>query len=77
MRTVPFFSVAAAPQGHSSAQGGCTQCMIVAAWRFWYIRHCINTGAKRFSTGPDLVFTVAVVGIIIGLFSVFWNLVVR
>jgi len=51
--------------------------MIVAAWRFWYIRHCINTGAKRFSTGPDLVFTVAVVGIIIGLFSVFWNLVVR
>ena len=51
--------------------------MVVATWRFWYIRHCINKGARTFSVTPDIIFTVAVVGIIIGLFSVFWHLIVQ
>ena len=51
--------------------------MIVATWRFWYIRRCINTGAKTFSVAPDLIFTVAVVGIIGGLFFVFWHLIIQ
>lgn len=51
--------------------------MIVASWRFWYIRRCINTGAQRFSPLPDIIFTVAVVGIILGLFLVFWHLFVQ
>jgi putative membrane protein len=51
--------------------------MIVACWRFWYIRRCINTGATSFSVIPDIIFTVAVVGIIIGLFTVFWHLFVQ
>jgi putative membrane protein len=51
--------------------------MLIAIWRFWYIRRCINTGAKRFSVTPDIVFTVAVAGLIIGLFTVFWHLIVQ
>lgn len=51
--------------------------MVIATWRFWYIRRCINTGATRFSTGPDIVFTVAVVGLVLGLFTVFWHLIVQ
>ena len=51
--------------------------MVVAVWRFWYIRRCINTGAKTFSPIPDIVFTVAVVGMILGLFSVFWHLIMQ
>jgi len=51
--------------------------MVIATWRFWYIRRCINNGATRFSTGPDVVFTVAVVGLILGLFTVFWHLIVQ
>ena len=51
--------------------------MVIAAWRFWYIRRCINTGAKQFSAAPDMVFTVAVVGLILGLFTVFWHLIVQ
>jgi len=51
--------------------------MVIATWRFWYIRRCINNGATRFSTGPDIVFTVAVVGLILGLFTVFWHLIVQ
>jgi len=51
--------------------------MVVAVWRFWYIRRCINTGAKSFSPTPDIIFTVAVIGMILGLFSVFWHLIVQ
>lgn len=51
--------------------------MVIATWRFWYIRRCINTGTTRFSTGPDIVFTVAVVGLVLGLFTVFWHLIVQ
>jgi len=51
--------------------------MVVAVWRFWYIRRCINTGAKVFSPTPDIIFTVAVVGLILGLSSVFWHLIVQ
>ena len=51
--------------------------MVVAVWRFWYIRRCINTGAKVFSPTPDIVFTVAVVGLILGLSSVFWHLIIQ
>lgn len=49
--------------------------MVVATWRFWYIRRCINTGAKTFSVLPDLIFTVAVVGLVIGLATIFWHLI--
>jgi putative membrane protein len=51
--------------------------MIVASWRFWYVRRCINTGARSFSAIPDIIFTVAVVGIILGLSTVFWHLFVQ
>ena len=51
--------------------------IIIATWRFWYIRRCINTGAKQFSAAPDIVFTIAVVGLIAGLFSVFWHLIIQ
>ena len=51
--------------------------MVVASWRFWYVRRCINNGTKTFSVLPDIIFTVAVVGIILGLFLVFWHLFVQ
>ena len=51
--------------------------MVVAVWRFWYIRRCINTGAKAFTPTPDIIFTVAVVGLIVGLTSVFWHLILQ
>ncbi len=51
--------------------------LAIAVWRFWYIRRCIDTGAKRFSVVPDIVFTVAVAGICLGLFTVFWHLTVK
>ena len=50
--------------------------MAIAAWRFWYVRRCINTGTKQFSVTPDILFTVAVVGLVVGLATVFWHLIV-
>ena len=51
--------------------------IVIATWRFWYIRRCINKGANQFSAAPDIVFTMAVVGLIVGLFSVFWHLIIQ
>ncbi len=81
MQHVPLFQGMAQKHLHTEAVTLSTFAvgvlvMIVATWRFWYIRSCINKGAKTFSVTPDLVFTVAVVGIILGLFSVFWHLIV-
>ncbi len=50
--------------------------MLLAAWRFLYVRALINRGDRTFSALPDVIFIVSVVGIIIGLFSVFWLLIV-
>lgn len=82
IQDVPLFSGMAKKHLHTEAVTLSTFAvgvlvMVVAVWRFWYIRRCINTGAKTFSPMPDIVFTAAVVGLILGLFSVFWHLVVQ
>ncbi|EHJ48751.1 protein of unknown function DUF202 [Solidesulfovibrio carbinoliphilus subsp. oakridgensis] len=82
IQDVPLFSGVAQKHLHTEAVTLSTFAvgvlvMVVAVWRFWYIRRCINTGAKVFSPVPDIVFTAAVVGIILGLFSVFWHLIAQ
>lgn len=82
LQNVPLFEGMAKKHLHTevvtlSTFGVGVLVMVVAVWRFWYIRHCINTGAKTFSPTPDILFTVAVVGMILGLFSVFWHLIVQ
>lgn len=82
IQTVPMFSGVASKHLHTEAITMTTFAagvvvMVVAFWRFWYIRRCINNGTRRFSVAPDIVFTAAVVGIILGLFLVFWHLFVQ
>lgn len=82
IQNVPMFAGVAQKHLHTEAITLSTfavgvMVMVVAVWRFWYIRRCINKGAKTFSAAPDVVFTSAVVLIIIGLFSVFWHLIVQ
>jgi putative membrane protein len=81
IQTVPMFSGMAHKHLHTEAItmatfGAGVLVMAVAFWRFWYIRRCINKGTRQFSVVPDIIFTAAVVGIIIGLFLVFWHLFV-
>ena len=82
LQNVPMFECMAKKHLHTEAVtlstfGVGVLVMVVAVWRFWYIRRCINTGAKTFSPIPDVIFTVAVVGMILGLFSVFWHLIMQ
>lgn len=49
--------------------------MALSAWRFWYVRKLINTGAKSFSSLPDTIFIIAVSSLIVGLFATFWLLI--
>ncbi len=50
--------------------------ILMAGWRFVYVRRLINRGEQQFSALPDLLFILSVMGIIISLFGVFWFLVV-
>jgi putative membrane protein len=82
LQGVPMFSGMAQKHLHTEAITLSTfsvgvLVLIIAAWRFWYVRRCLNTGAKRFSVIPDLIFTTVVVGLILGLATVFWHLIVQ
>lgn len=51
--------------------------IVMAGWRFAYVRRLINRGEQRFSALPDTLFMLAIMAIIISLFGAFWLLVAR
>ena len=82
LQNVPIFEGVAQKHLHTEAItlstfGVGVLVMIVAVWRFWAMRRCIDRGTKQFTPGPDIIFTIAVVAIILGLGSIFWHLIVQ
>jgi putative membrane protein len=51
--------------------------IIMAGWRFAYVRRLINRGEQQFSALPDTLFMISIMAIIVSLFAAFWLLVAR